>query len=337
MVALDRAVEQAHPGPLPVALPPGGHRVGQHVELHAPLVLAGPHVGQRPAQLGVPQQRRQVVERDHHADVVDRAVGGGPDGPVGERPAPEQPQVAGRGGGDGLVQSEGGGRSRPVAYGPDAARMEDPRPGRPRRRGGHRRGGGPPPAAQRRRTTPTSCGGGCTSASPRCPADGDPRLRREAVVRCARAARSPYVDSRNALGSRGVDLTTDWPRRRRPAAQPQAGPHLDQAVGPGPSPPAWTWQVSWAGAARSRRTTTSSVAAVTLLEEHGDRALRSRLGRQHADAVEPALVEVLAGELLGRLHQRGVAAAAPVVVEVESPARWSASSAGGAASGSTRP
>ena len=45
------------------------------MQLDAALALPGPHVRQRAAELGVPEQRREVVERDHHPDVVDRAVG----------------------------------------------------------------------------------------------------------------------------------------------------------------------------------------------------------------------------------------------------------------------
>jgi hypothetical protein len=76
------------------------------VQLHAALPLAGPDVGQRPAQLGVPEQRREIVERDDHADVVDRAVRDRLDRAVGEGAAAEQPDVAGRGGRDGLRERD---------------------------------------------------------------------------------------------------------------------------------------------------------------------------------------------------------------------------------------
>ena len=79
----------------------------EEVQLDAALALAGPDVGQRAAELGVPQQRRQVVDRDDHADVVDGAVRHGPDRDVGERAAAEQPDVAGRRGGDGVVERQG--------------------------------------------------------------------------------------------------------------------------------------------------------------------------------------------------------------------------------------
>ena len=62
-VAGGRRVELPQPRALPVPGRPDRDRGAQVVQLHAALVLAGPHVGQRPAQLGVPHQRRQVVER----------------------------------------------------------------------------------------------------------------------------------------------------------------------------------------------------------------------------------------------------------------------------------
>jgi hypothetical protein len=54
VVALDGAMELAHPGSLAVLLAPDGDGVGEDVELHAPVMLAGPHVRQGPTQLGVP-------------------------------------------------------------------------------------------------------------------------------------------------------------------------------------------------------------------------------------------------------------------------------------------
>ncbi len=97
--ALERALQLAQEGPLAVPLIPGANGVGEHVQLHAALALAGPHVGQGAAELGVPEQGRQVVEHDRHADVVDGAVGDGLDRAVGQRAAAEQPEVAGRRGG----------------------------------------------------------------------------------------------------------------------------------------------------------------------------------------------------------------------------------------------
>ena len=90
-------VELADERPLGVLA--GPHPVGlvEAVELGAAVVVAGPHVLDALAGLGVPQQRRQVVEGDDHGDVVDRGVGGDADRPVGDRPPAEQPDVAGRG------------------------------------------------------------------------------------------------------------------------------------------------------------------------------------------------------------------------------------------------
>ncbi|MEJ7690020.1 MAG: hypothetical protein WKF76_06085 [Nocardioidaceae bacterium] len=75
----------------------------QVVQLHAAVMGAGPDVEQPAAELGVPHQRRQVVEHDRHPDVVDRGVGDGTNGLLGSRPAAEQPQVAGAGQVDGGV------------------------------------------------------------------------------------------------------------------------------------------------------------------------------------------------------------------------------------------
>ena len=104
VLALDGPLELADPSALAVAVLPRRHGVGELVQLHPALVLAGPHVGQRAPQLRVPQQRRQVVERDDHADVVDGRVGDRADGEVGEGDAAEDPHVAGRRDADGLVQ-----------------------------------------------------------------------------------------------------------------------------------------------------------------------------------------------------------------------------------------
>ena len=64
--------ELAQPGGLAVDLLPADDRLAQVVELHAAVVVAGPHVLQRATELGVPHQRRQVVEDERHPDVVDR-------------------------------------------------------------------------------------------------------------------------------------------------------------------------------------------------------------------------------------------------------------------------
>jgi hypothetical protein len=68
--------------------------VGQTMELGAAMGETRPDVRDRPAELGVPQQRWEIVEGEHHADVVDRAVGEGPDGSICGRLPPEQPHVA---------------------------------------------------------------------------------------------------------------------------------------------------------------------------------------------------------------------------------------------------
>ena len=106
--AIDLPVELTHPGSLAIALPPRRHGVGQQVKLHAAVALTRPHIGQRPSQLRVPQQRRQVIDRDRHADMVDRAVGCGPDRQVGERLAAKQPDVAGRRGLDRVLERDRG-------------------------------------------------------------------------------------------------------------------------------------------------------------------------------------------------------------------------------------
>ena len=86
------ALEPPHPRALAVLVVPGADGVGELVQLHAAVALARPGVRERLAELGVPEQRRHVVERDHHADVVDRAVGHGLDRAVGERAPAEQPE-----------------------------------------------------------------------------------------------------------------------------------------------------------------------------------------------------------------------------------------------------
>jgi hypothetical protein len=97
-------LELAQPAALPVPVRPGSHRLAQVVQLRAALVPARPRVGQRATELGVPHQRRQVLDGQRHAHVVDRAVRRHPDRVVGQAAAPEQPQVAGAGEVDGLVQ-----------------------------------------------------------------------------------------------------------------------------------------------------------------------------------------------------------------------------------------
>ena len=102
----DRRVELAQPGALLVAAGPLHDGLAQVVQLHAAVVRPGPHVEQALAELGVPHQRRHVVEHHRHPDVVDRRVGDHPDSVVGSRAAAEQPQVAGAGQVDRVVQAE---------------------------------------------------------------------------------------------------------------------------------------------------------------------------------------------------------------------------------------
>ena len=61
--------ELAQPGTLAVLPLPGRDRLAQVVQLHATVVVAGPVVAHRPAQLGVPRQWGEVVEHHGHADV----------------------------------------------------------------------------------------------------------------------------------------------------------------------------------------------------------------------------------------------------------------------------
>ena len=85
---------------------PGQDGVAQVMELHPPLVLAGPQVRQRLAELRVPHQRWQVVQHHGHPDVVDRRVGERTDDPVGPGRTPEQPHVTGAREGDGVVEGQ---------------------------------------------------------------------------------------------------------------------------------------------------------------------------------------------------------------------------------------
>ena len=101
-----RRFQLAQPGPL--AVPGGPQRDGraQVMQLRAAVAAARPQVGQRPAQLGMPHQRRQIIQDHRHADVVDRAVGGQLDSPVGRVMPAEQPYVTGAGQVHGLIQAD---------------------------------------------------------------------------------------------------------------------------------------------------------------------------------------------------------------------------------------
>ena len=115
----DVDVDLAHPRLLLVAVVPLAGRVDQPVQLRPAMRHPGPHVGDRSAELCVPEQWRQVVEGDHHPDVVHRAVRERPNRPVGGRLAPEQPDIAGAGDAGRLVERHRCvlGRGHGAAYG----------------------------------------------------------------------------------------------------------------------------------------------------------------------------------------------------------------------------
>ncbi|GAA3632178.1 hypothetical protein GCM10022223_57890 [Kineosporia mesophila] len=76
------------------------------MQLGPAAVLADPDVGERPAELGMPHERGQVIEDNGHTDVVDRRIGDGLDRPVGAAAPPEEPDVAGSGQLGGLGQEK---------------------------------------------------------------------------------------------------------------------------------------------------------------------------------------------------------------------------------------
>ena len=63
-----------HEGELLVLLGPHDERLVESVELRATVALAAPHALDALAELGVPQERWQVVQRDHHRHVVHRSM-----------------------------------------------------------------------------------------------------------------------------------------------------------------------------------------------------------------------------------------------------------------------
>jgi hypothetical protein len=87
------AIELAQPRPLTVPGGPDDGRVAQVMQLHPPVAGARPHIRQGPAKLGVPPQRRQVIDDDRHAHMIDRAVGCHLDRQVGYRAPAEQPHI----------------------------------------------------------------------------------------------------------------------------------------------------------------------------------------------------------------------------------------------------
>ena len=115
--------------------------------------------------------------------------------------------------------------------------------------------------------------------------------------------------------SSGPACTSAWPRCRPTAIRPTRT--LDQPVGPRPA------QIGHV--AGELHGVVDPVAldddldrlAVPRLEQHGCRAVGPWLGRQDRQAVDPGLAQVLPGVQVGRLHQRGQVAAAPVAAEVD--------------------
>ena len=107
----DLGRELPQPGLLAVGARPAVDGLAQVVQLYAAVVAARPDVGQHLGQLGVPHQRRQVVDDDGHPDMVDRRVGQRPDRAIRRRTPAEEPQVAGPGEVDRLVQGQA--RHRP--------------------------------------------------------------------------------------------------------------------------------------------------------------------------------------------------------------------------------
>ena len=107
-----RMLQLAQPGVLAVPARPDLHGGPQVMQLDAAVPAPRPDVLQRAAQFRVPHQRGQVLDHHRHADVIHRAVRADADRPVGQRVPPEQPDVAGPGQLQGLVQRDarGGGR-----------------------------------------------------------------------------------------------------------------------------------------------------------------------------------------------------------------------------------
>ena len=129
LLAADVGRQLAQPGALAVAALPRRDGLAQVVQLHPAVVVAGPVVAHRAAELGVPHERRQVVEDDGHPDVVDRGVARrlDDDGPRPCRPGRSRGRRCGS-------------RRRPPRRGPDSCRCVPcapvcrPPPGRGARR-----------------------------------------------------------------------------------------------------------------------------------------------------------------------------------------------------------
>ena len=76
-------IDLTRPRLLAIPMVPLAGSIRESVELRASVGDACPHVRDCPTELSVPQQRRQVVEGNDHADMIDGAVGRCPDCTVG--------------------------------------------------------------------------------------------------------------------------------------------------------------------------------------------------------------------------------------------------------------
>ena len=201
---LGRADQLPEPGLLPVPAAPGGDGVAQVVQLDAALVLTGPGVGQRLAELGVPEQRRHVLEDDGHAHVVDRRVGQRPDRAVGQRGAAEHPHVAGAREFDCLVQCELGHSG--LGYGPCASGSSWDWPASPAWR--RRVSCWPATSASAAPTRPTTSGPGCTSGTPASPRRRSPPTDAGRAHRRAAPTASPGCSAASVLSQGACGRTT---------------------------------------------------------------------------------------------------------------------------------
>ncbi len=103
-------VKLAQPRPLAVPARPYADRIAQVMQLNPATTGTGPHVGQGAAQLGVPHQRRQILDDNRHAHMIDRAVGRHLDRAVGHGVPAEQPHITGAGQIHCLIQADIHGR-----------------------------------------------------------------------------------------------------------------------------------------------------------------------------------------------------------------------------------
>jgi len=76
------------------------------MQLDPAMTGSGPYVGQGAAKLGMPHQRRQVLDGHRQAHVVDRAIGCDLDRAVGRRVPAKQPHVTSAGQIHGLIQGD---------------------------------------------------------------------------------------------------------------------------------------------------------------------------------------------------------------------------------------